>query len=61
MTDSKAKPIAITLSAATKAFLTEKAAAGFRSLNKEIAMRIEESCARDMAAASNQQQKGRQS
>ena len=50
MTNPKPTPVTVTLSAATKAYLTAKAAAGFRSLNRELAMRIEESCARELAS-----------
>lgn len=50
MTHAKPTPVTVTLSTATKTYLTAKAAAGFRSLNRELAMRIEESCARDMAS-----------
>lgn len=59
MTHPKPTPVTVTLSAATKAHLIAKAAAGFRSLNRELAMRIEESCAREMASAQQPaQQKG---
>ena len=50
MTDAKPKPVTVTLSQSTRNYLTTKAKEGFRSLNKELAMRIEESCARDIAA-----------
>ncbi len=50
MTDVKPKPVTVTLSQNTRAYLADKAKEGFRSLNKELAKRIEESCAREMAA-----------
>jgi len=58
-----AKPVAVTvtLPAETKAYLATRAAAGFRSLSRELAMRIEESCARDLErSARSDKQKGQQ-
>lgn len=50
MTDSRVKPITVTLAPATRIYLAAKAKEGFRSLNREVAMRIEESCTREQAA-----------
>lgn len=60
MTEEKAKPVSVTLSRATREFLVKKAKDGFRSLNKEIAMRLEESCARDAIAQTKEAQHEKQ-
>ncbi len=49
MTEANTKPVTVTLSQATKAYLASEAKKGFRSLNKELSMRLEESRAREMA------------
>lgn len=60
MTEAKPKPVTVTLSHSTRLYLAAKAKDGFRSLNKELAMRIEESCARDLAVQAKEAQHEKQ-
>lgn len=49
MTDAVQKPVAVRMSQDTKAYLEARAKEGFRTLNREILLRLEESRKRDEA------------
>lgn len=50
MIEDKPKSVSVRMSAETKNYLEERAKRGFRTLNREILLRIEESVQRDRKA-----------
>lgn len=50
MTEEKPKAVAVRMSPQTKAHLEAKAKEGFRTLNREILLRLEESVKREREA-----------
>ena len=50
MTEDKPKSVSVRMSAETKNYLDRQAKRGFRTLNREILLRIEESVQRDRKA-----------
>ena len=49
MTHEKPKAVAVRMEPSTKAYLEQKAKEGFRTLNREILLRLEDSVKRERA------------